>query len=76
MTIYEWGGKPFYKDEYIGWLDGEWNIVLDHNQAIVRCKDCQNATPDGRFCYEFGEYDNPANVEPDGFCAWGTKEDE
>lgn len=28
--------------EYIGWLDDEWNTVLDHNQEIVRCRDCKH----------------------------------
>ena len=26
--------------EYIGWVDDDWNVILDHNQPIVRCRDC------------------------------------
>lgn len=28
--------------EYIAWIDDEWNTVLDHNQPIVRCRDCKH----------------------------------
>lgn len=29
--------------EYIGWLDEDWNTVLDQSQEIVRCRDCDYA---------------------------------
>ena len=29
------------KEEYIGWLDDEWNTVLDMSQPLVRCRDCK-----------------------------------
>ena len=29
--------------ECIGWLDDDWNTVLDQNQPIVRCRDCKHA---------------------------------
>ena len=54
----------------------KYRLPFEMHEEIVRCKDCQNATPDGRFCYEFGEYDDPANVDPNGFCAWATKRGE
>lgn len=36
-----WTVSRMTKEEFIGWLDDEWNIVLDQNQPIVRCKDCR-----------------------------------
>ena len=29
-------------EEYIGWLDDDWNQVLDQDQPIVRCADCKH----------------------------------
>ena len=51
-------------------------------ERIVRCRDCENATNDGYGCTLFSHYeqgasyrweDVPAEVEPDGFCAWGER---
>ena len=72
------------KEEYVGWLDDEWNTVLDQSQPIVRCKDCkyyyeaENYHPNGNYvmrcCKYFDTYDD--EVEPDGFCKWGERRDE
>jgi len=54
------------------------------HERIVRCRDCENATNDGYGCtlfshYERGAYyqweDVPAEVEPDGFCAWASRKE-
>ena len=51
---------------------------------VVRCRDCEHATDDGYGCTLFGRReqvgsyrweDVPAEVEPDGFCAWGGRRD-
>lgn len=51
-------------EEYIGWLDDEWNTVLDQSQPIVRCRDCKKCNIG--WCLHFNNV-----VKPDGFCAWG-----
>ena len=52
---------------------------------IVRCRDCKYVTDDGYGCKFFGRReqgasyrweDVPAEVEPDGFCAWGERKGE
>lgn len=61
--------------EYVGWIDDEYNIVLDHNQEIVRCRDCRHYHATYNGCDEFGDiwHDEYAKVEPDGFCKWGER---
>lgn len=62
-------------DEHDGhWLTGE---------EIVRCRDCWHSFADGTVCWNpmfvhselfEGEWDDfPADVEPNGFCAWAVK---
>lgn len=61
------------KEEYVGWLDDEWNTVLDQSQPIVRCRDCKEYRPElynHIACELLGRY-----VEPNGFCAWGERRD-
>lgn len=61
-------------------------LEIDRQKPIVRCKDCANAIElvDGRFdCHgylvEVWDYyfDEPKQniVEPNGFCAWGERDD-
>lgn len=65
-------------EEYVGWLDSDWNIVLDQSQPIVRCRDCLSwlrgmcrkhvftITVDGT------EYDEGAfPVDANDFCSLG-----
>lgn len=66
-------------EEYIGWLDDDWNTVLDQNQPIVRCRDCADFDhwdyADGTIrnvCARFEFVD----VTPDGFCAWGERKEQ
>ena len=63
-------------EEFVGWLDDEWNVVLDQSQPIVRCRDCW-------FCGKgmWGNETFPVcrrglhtfQVTWDGFCAWGER---
>ena len=48
----------------------------------VRCRDCKYVTDEGYGCKYFSHYeqgasyrweDVPAEVDPDGFCAWGER---
>lgn len=60
-------------EEYIGHLDLDWNVVLDQDQPIVRCRDCK--WYDEGMCYQ---PDGDGGFlclerEPDGFCKWGEK---
>ena len=60
--------------------DGQHNLVPPL-RPIVRCRDCRYSENDGTECVYFeayepisggDEYKNVrAEVEPDGFCAWG-----
>lgn len=68
--------------EYVTvWRDGE-PTKLRWGIPIARCRDCKHAANNGYSCTFFGrrEYvgsyrweDVPAEVEPDGFCAWGKR---
>ena len=46
------------------------------HEEITRCRDCIYSSSDAMYCTEGccdeSEY---RNVEPDGFCAWGEKEE-
>ena len=44
-------------------------------EEIVRCRDCEHYHDKFNGCDEFGDmwHDEYANVEPDGFCAWGER---
>lgn len=64
-------GVEAMSEEYIGWLDEEWNTVLDQSQPIVRCRDCKHYGCDGyddHYCYYWDKI-----REPDGYCAWGKR---
>lgn len=71
-------------EEYIGWLDDDWNTVLDQCQPIVRCRDCKHCREhdmrayggdrDQLLCHHFSMSSGAGwPVEPDGFCAWGER---
>ena len=67
--------------------DGEEALALalkEHGfEKVVRCKDCRHSRKDGRLCAFFAAWEPiaggdeyaemPADVEPDGFCAWGER---
>lgn len=70
-------------NEVVG-ISGKTLIVpdyIDTSNEIVRCRDCmhyyeaEEYHPQGNYirrcCRYFGTYDD--EVEPDGFCAWGTR---
>lgn len=66
------------KEKFVGWLDEEWNVVLDHDQPIVRCRDCECFDAETeKWC----RFEHPRlgvqwrTAEPDGFCAWGERRD-
>lgn len=51
---------------------------------VVRCRDCKYVTDEGYGCKYFSHYeqgasyrweDVPAEVEPDGFCAWASRKE-
>lgn len=54
-------------------------------EEIVRCKDCKHSFKDGALCNLFASWipvaggdeyaELPADVEPNGFCAWGERSD-
>lgn len=53
-------------------------------EEIVRCRDCEYVTDEGYGCKYFSHYeqgasyrweDVPAEVEPDGFCAWASRKE-
>lgn len=64
--------------EYIGWLDEDWNTVLDQSQEIVRCRDCKDYRASDATCHswQWHNWDAAIEVEPDGFCAWGERRGE
>ena len=46
-------------------------------EEIVRCRDCEHYYDSINGCAEFGDESRGefANVEPDGYCAWGERRD-
>lgn len=75
------------REEYVGWLDDEWNTVLDQGQPIVRCLDCRHyrsgLNGEGRrfsepYCGNVGELAFGAlfTVPEDWFCADGERKEE
>lgn len=66
-----------------GYEAWDWLPVLER---IVRCRDCKHANKGGTLCNFFASWvpvaggdeyeDMPADVEPDGFCAWGEQREE
>ena len=63
-------------DEHKGhWLTGE---------EIVRCRDCKHFTPEGTHKFENGKVNADyckyvrgwmLQITPDGFCAWGERQE-
>ena len=63
-----------------GYKAEKWLVV---REEIVRCKDCEHSRKDGTLCMFFEAWEPipggdefaeiPADVEPDGFCAWGER---
>ena len=71
-------------EEFVGWLDDEWNVVLDQSQPIVRCRDCElleqyRVTLKGH-TWEYywckRDDDHLAHAEPDGFCSWACRKEQ
>lgn len=68
-------------EEFVGWLDDEWNTILDQSQPIVRCRDCKFLEQyhvtlkdhTWEHCWCKRDDDHLAHAEPDGFCAWGVR---
>lgn len=60
----------------------EWIVADDGHEGhwytgeeIVRCRDCMHYREHINGCAEFGDEARGefANVEPNGFCAWGER---
>ena len=70
-------------DDYpgIGFGDDEYSGTVERRERIVRCRDCKYAEGDTR-CTRFHEADQdgyghyPADICPDGFCAWGEERED
>ena len=55
-------------------------------EEVVRCRDCRHSRKEGTLCVFFASWEPiaggdeyaeiPADVEPDGFCAWGVRKDD
>lgn len=46
-------------------------------ERVVRCRDCEHYHDSINGCAEFGDESRGefANVEPNGYCAWGVRRD-
>lgn len=65
-------------EEFVGWLDDEWNVVLDQSQPIVRCRDCHWSKPNqSDHEYRAEHYCNiwASDVSADGFCFRGRRKE-
>ena len=46
-------------------------------ERVVRCRDCAMSSAMGYLCERFrDDFGRPANVVPEGFCAWGEPREE
>lgn len=70
--------------EYICELDdARYEMDWTPKEEIVRCRDCEHVREDGTLCMFFASWEQiaggdeyaemPADVEPDGFCAWACR---
>ena len=68
--------------EYVGYIDPWTDEERLSDEEVVRCRDCKYVTDEGYGCKYFSHYeqgasyrweDVPAEVKPDGFCAWGEE---
>ena len=53
----------------------------DRRERVVRCRDCKHGMGGGNLCSMFAfplgdGHIIPADVEPDGFCAWAEPREE
>ena len=48
--------------------------VCEFMSNIVRCRDCKHSDK-AYWCKHFGSYGDLPPVTPDGFCAWGERND-
>lgn len=58
----------------------KWVVRPENNcirEEFVRCKDCAFFREKDWRCtsYQWHNYDESPEVEPDGFCAWGERRD-
>ena len=66
-----------------GIVSGDGKVEERAEVPLITCKDCKHSQKDGTLCNLFAsyapisggdEYDEvPADVEPDGFCAWAER---
>lgn len=73
--------KQDYQD--VPWESDDFSGTVERREEIVQCRDCGRAYRRGGGVYcsrvlQWGSNDRPAplSVNPDGFCAWGQKEEE
>lgn len=66
---------------YIEPFDPE-SSTIEYREEIVRCRDCKRFDAKADGCWWFSHFEQmgdyswdemPAEVEPDGFCAWGER---
>lgn len=60
-------------EEFVGWLDDEWNVVLDQSQPIVRCRDCKYIETRGQRRYCNAHAGGYPEVALDDYCSWGER---
>lgn len=62
--------------EYIYATDGHEGHWLT-GEEIVRCRDCKDYRESDETCHswQWHNWDAAIEVEPDGFCAWGVREE-
>ena len=65
--------------------NGEKILITPKLTEVVRCRDCKRFDSKREGCWWFTHYEQrsdysweelPADVEPDGFCAWGVRKDD
>lgn len=61
-------------------IDGRNEGEYDRRERVIRCRDCKHGMCGGLctlFAFPLGDgHIIPADVEPDGFCAWGERRGE
>ena len=65
------------KKEYVGWIGDGFEVILDHSQPVIKCKNCIYCTRT-HYCMRLYEWDEDKwfSVEPEDFCSLGERRDD
>lgn len=77
MAEYIYGEQVIESQKVGGVTYGTVKPLRERRERVVRCRDCEHGMGGGNLCSMFAlplgdGHIIPADVNPDGFCAWGV----